>query len=318
MSIWPGARILHLVMLLTVLTQQSRVPAQIRPTVAVWAPAANQVLVGSQSGLQVCAWPMLTLQRQVPVEPQQILDLCLAGDQRRLLLTGGTAGESGMLQLLDLQTEQILLTCTPHTDRITQTCWLAADDRILTASDDGTAAVLDAQSGTLLQRVTLHSRPLLALTCFSGVQAVTAGMDGTIRLWQPQNGQAVRTFDNHTAPITDLLAPEPPADGMPLLYSASRDRTVRLWQPTRGRMVRFARLSSIPQVLLLTSGGDVLLVGCSDGSLLLLHPESLQVLRIEQTGTGGINALLQHPVSGDLLLCTDAGLLRLSRRQLIP
>jgi hypothetical protein len=123
MSIWPGARILHLVMLLTVLTQQSQVPAQIRPAVAVWAPAANEVLVGSQSGLQVCAWPMLTLQRQVPVEPQQILDLCLAGDQRRLLLTGGTAGESGMLQLLDLQTEQILLTCTPHTDRITQTCW---------------------------------------------------------------------------------------------------------------------------------------------------------------------------------------------------
>ncbi|MFN5077904.1 MAG: hypothetical protein ACK5MO_20120, partial [Planctomyces sp.] len=88
MSIWPGDRSLHLVLLLTVVPQQSQVPAQIRPAVAVRAPAAKEVLVGSQSGLQVCAWPMLTLQRQVPVEPQQILDLCLAGDQRRLLLTG--------------------------------------------------------------------------------------------------------------------------------------------------------------------------------------------------------------------------------------
>lgn len=311
-------RMFRAALLVTVLLPGALLPAQIRPTVAVWNPAAEEVLVGSQSGLQGFAWPALTLQRQLECTLDHILDLHPADDGRRLAVAGGTSGESGMLELLDLRTSEILLTCTPHTDRITQVCWLPSGEQILTASEDGTATVLHAPKGTVQQRITLHSRPLLALTYCPGPQVATAGMDGIIRLWQPQDGMPIRTLDNHTAPITDLLAAQPAAAGQSLLYSSSRDRTVRLWQPARGRMVRFVRLSSIPQVLQLTSGGDVLLVGCSDGSLQLLHPESLQVLRSAQTGTGGINALLQHPVSGDLLICGDDGLQRLSHRQLIP
>lgn len=292
--------------------------AQIRPAAAVWYSAASTVVTASQSGLHEYTWPQLQPLRQLECSIEHILDLQLAADQQRLLVTGGTPGETGILQLLDLHSGKTLLTCKPHSDRITQTCWLPGEQQILTASDDGTSTVLDATDGTVQRRISLHSRPLLALTFSSSLPAATAGMDGIIRLWQPQDGQLIRTLDNHTGPVTSLLAHQTAAATTPMLYSASRDKTIRLWQPLRGRLVRFARLNAVPQTLLLTQSGNLLLAGCSDGTLLQLRPESMELLRTEQLGRGAINAMLQHPVSGDLLICADQGLLQVSADQLLP
>lgn len=310
--------LLQLALFVVALGNCSLLLAQIRPTAAVWHPTANAVMTGSQSGLQEYSWPQLKLQRQLECNIEHILDLRLAADQRRLLVAGGTAGEIGILQLLDLHSGKTLLTCTPHSDRITQTCWLPGDTQILTASDDGTATVLNAQDGTVQRRITLHSRPLLALTYSGDLQAVTAGMDGIIRLWQPQDGRLIRILDNHTGPVTSLLAPRTELATPPLLYSASRDKTIRLWQPLRGRLVRFARLNAVPQALHLTQNRSQLLVGCTDGTLQQLQPESLELLRTSQLERGSINTLLQHPASGDLLICADQGLLLFSADQLQP
>lgn len=279
----------------------------IHPTTAVWIMSADKALIGSPSGLQVFSWPDLAPQRSLHCPLETVLDLCVSDDGRKVLVAGGTPGECGQLQILDLANESTILVCSPHSDCITRVRWLPGQRQILTASDDGSAAVLDAATGNVLKRINLHSRPLLALEYISNNIAATAGMDGMIRLWQPEDGRLLRTLDNHTAPITDLLSPGSQADDSPpVLYSASRDRTVRLWQPIRGRMVRFVRLNVIPESLALTPDRQRLLAGCNDGSLQVLHADTLQILHTLPRLSGSITRFLIHPSTMPLVSASPA------------
>jgi WD40 repeat protein len=298
---------LCLSLLLTFVDDDVLSPRVIRPTAAVFNKSADEVLIGSQSGLQIYSWPDFAERRRLHCPLETVLDLCLSADGRKVLVAGGTAGECGQLQILDLSNEPATLVCSPHSDRITRARWLPGERQILTASDDGSAAVLDATTGNVLRRVTLHSRPLLALECIGDNLAASAGMDGMIRLWQPDDGRLLRTLDNHTAPITDMLSHTGlPDNAPPILYSASQDRTVRLWQPIRGRMVRFVRLNSIPESLALTADHQRLLAGCRDGSLQILHADTLQILNTLPPVPGPVTRLLIHPSTNPLATPSSA------------
>jgi WD40 repeat protein len=283
-------RILIPALLLLPLASCGSAIAQVRPAAAALNFGGDQVLIGSQAGLQVFTWPEMALLRTVDCRLEMILDLCLSTDGQRVLVAGGSSGERGELQIVNPADGSNGLFCAPHSDRITQARWLPGEQQILTTSDDGSAALLNATTGEVLRRITLHSRPLLALEIFSNDQAASAGMDGIIRLWRPADGQLLRTLDNHTAPVTDLLysAASPPHTTPAVLYSASRDRTIRLWQPDRGRMVRFTRLNSIPEKLALTPNHQQLLAGCSDGSLHVLHATTLQLLQTHPAGSDSL------------------------------
>lgn len=268
---------------------------QIRPTAATWSNRGEEVLIGSQSGLQLYSWPDMTPQKPLDCRLESVLDLCLSADGRKAIAAGGTAGERGELQIMSPDSGSVELFCMPHKDRITQVRWLPGEQQILTASDDGSATLLNAATGEVVRRITLHSRPLLSLELIGDHIAATAGIDGMIRLWQPDNGHQLRTLENHTAAITDLLCPaNQPDTDQPRMYSASRDRTIRLWHPTRGRMIRFARMNSIPESLALTADRQRLLAGCNDGRLYVLHADSLQILHTLPSASGPVIRLLIH------------------------
>jgi len=76
---------------------------------------------------------------------------------------------------------------------------------------------------------------------FSPVGELLASADagGTVRLWDPVSGQAVRTFqaDTSAGPTAGVYAVAFSPDGM-LLASADADGTVRVWDPATGRAVR--------------------------------------------------------------------------------
>jgi WD40 repeat protein len=58
-----------------------------------------------------------------------------------------------------------------------------------------------------------------------GARLVSGSKDRTVRLWNPANGQMVKTLDGHTAWVQGMTFL---AQGT-RLASVSLDRTVRLW-----------------------------------------------------------------------------------------
>ncbi len=70
-----------------------------------------------------------------------------------------------------------------------------------------------------------------------GRRAVSGGWDRTLRVWDLESGQTVRTLEGHTS-VVNAVAITP--DGNRII-SASWDRTLRLWNLESGKTVRILK-----------------------------------------------------------------------------
>ena len=117
---------------------------------------------------------------------------------------------------------------------------------------------------------------------------------------------------------TLVLGPQPRATGTGYAGRGTTggrvcgdDRTVRLWQPTARQLARFARLPSKPLAAAWAPPGDRVAVGCADGRLRALDPDTLEVTG-EKAGPGGrVHALVPGPGPRRGLLAGGTGVGRL-------
>ena len=107
------------------------------------------------------------------------------------------------------------------------------------ARADGTARVWDAQDGHLLFTLTARSvaMPSLAIlwgrasallsACFSpdGSRIVTAGADGTARVWDALDGRALGMLTGHTSAVNSAVF----SSDSTRIVTASEDRTARIY-----------------------------------------------------------------------------------------
>ena len=91
-----------------------------------------------------------------------------------------------------------------------------------------------------------------------------------------------------------------------MLASAGTDATIRIWQPGIGRLVRFLRLESPPTCLLWDSSGEAILVGCEDGTVLAIDPDTVEVMAREKLCDDWIYSLAWR-TNGRLLAGTSRG-----------
>src|SRR5262249_2187675 len=132
----------------------------------------------------------------------------------------------------------------------------------------------------------------------------------SLRLWNADNGQVLRTFTNHTRPVHDLkVRPGDNGKSPPLIVSVSEDRTVRLWQPTVGRLMRFARLESAPLAVAWAADGGAILGACKDGRLRVIDPATVEVLENLPALDGVAYSLAVAP-DGSVLVGGQNGQLR--------
>jgi WD40 repeat protein/serine/threonine protein kinase len=138
--------------------------------------------------------------------------------------------------------------------------------RVLTASEDGSAQVWDAETSKPVGPSLEHGQAVL-WACFSpdGRRVATAGADKTARLWDASTGQSLTRPLPHESPVVHVEFS--PGDG-DLLLTAARDGTARVWKTATGEpagpplkhdaTLNWAGFSPAPggRRLVLTAGAD--------------------------------------------------------------
>ena len=104
-----------------------------------------------------------------------------------------------------------------------------AGDRVLTASQDGTARLWQGGRTT---RVLSGHRSYVQIAAFlgGGSRVATASLDGSVRLWDPDSGGTLAVIDTHAGEIwTAAFAPDDS-----LLVTAGLDGTSHVYAPGAG------------------------------------------------------------------------------------
>ena len=118
-----------------------------------------------------------------------------------------------------------------HRDRIYTAAYSSDGTRIVTASNDGTARIWDAQTGAQLGVLLGHTGAVHSAAYSSdGKSLVTASGDKTARIWDGRTFAQLVVFSGH-ADSVDFAAYSP--DGQRIV-TASLDKTARIWDAHTG------------------------------------------------------------------------------------
>lgn len=93
---------------------------------------------------------------------------------------------------------------------------------------------------------------------------VSAGADGTLRIWDPAAGRELRVLRGHEGAVETVL------DVGGVLVSAGRDRTVRTWDPVTG--AERGRLTGHDGAIPVPAGGETLVASTVGDSVRLWDP----------------------------------------------
>lgn len=275
-------------------------------TSMAFSPDTQTIVVGSQVGVEVYTWPMLTLQRRIEVAARNIHDLEFSPSGSQLAVGSGTPAEEGVVELFSWPDGQAVKSLTGHKDSVMAVAWRDGSS-LVSASLDRSITVWDTRAGSITRVLEGHSRGVSSV-CFLKDRRilVSAGIDRSLRVWnaeisaQPTAAQSLlHSLDNHTRRV-HALALRPGVGGMPMVASASKDRTVRLWQPTIGRMLRFVRLEAEPLDIEWVPDGSKIVAACSDGHVRVIDPDAVKVTLDLPTIDSWAYALAVHPTDGSV------------------
>jgi WD40 repeat protein len=291
-------------------------------TAVVLSPDYQQVLLGSQEGISIRSWPDLTFVATIQTELIHIHDMRYSPDGSMILAAGGSPSEKGMIEVLGWPERKLLRREECQRDVVYSVSWSPDGSLWAAANADGTCQVFETSTGLKLSQYEGHSQAVLSLRFLPDSQMIAStGLDQTVRLWESRTGKHVRTLDNHVNSVTGIAVRPSNANkdqqsidgiktnnmGLSLVMVAtiSEDKTVRLWQPTIGRLIRFARLPSIPRSLAWSVLGDRLYVGCNDGHVRIIDPDSMEVVQDLVGIEGRIHEIVIDPNKASLLIAGE-------------
>lgn len=239
-----------------------------RVAVMRWHPSTGMLVAASDSCLQVIDPRTGRVTNRILLETQKVLDVALDPTGQFLLVAGGDPSYRGIVELRRWPSGDLLQSHVVEGDVVTRVAWSSDGERWLEVDWNGGCRIHSVSTREQMSFLG-HTRTVLAAAwSVTHPWVATAGVESTIHLWNPNDGQAIRRFDQHTRPVValDFLRPDPNED--PHLVSAGDDETLRLWQPGIGRLIRFARLPAKPLAMAWLGVGLRCAVALSDGRIM--------------------------------------------------
>lgn len=121
-----------------------------------------------------------------------------------------------------------------HSAAVTSAEFSPDGRRVVTASEDGTAIIWDASTGSPLARLQKHSAPLTAAHFDpTGALVVTASLDGTARVWDVVSGEELALLAGHEDFANDArFDPEGKR-----VVTAGEEGSARIWNARTGELL---------------------------------------------------------------------------------
>jgi eukaryotic-like serine/threonine-protein kinase len=196
-----------------------------------FSPDAQTLATASWTNSFVRLWNAKTGQPQGEPIPQSEPHVLSFSPDGRRLLSDDFNRDVG--QIRDVESHQLLLELRGHEGYLMYGEFSSDGQRMLTASEDGTARIWNARTGKELTRLRHKSHVPCARFSRDDRRVVTASHDATAQLWDTQTGQPVGEPMRHRSEVrTAEFSP----DGL-LVVTGSNDGTMRLWDASTGRPV---------------------------------------------------------------------------------
>ncbi len=170
-----------------------------------------------------------------------VYSVALSPDGHRL----ASAGKDQTVKVWDADIGREIRTLKGHSDSVTSVAFSPSGLRLASASHDGTVKVWDAATGQMIHSLQAHGpvtaqhrRTLLRAgdsVAFSpdGHRLASGGEDQTVKIWDADNGQEIRTLKGHSDGVWSMAFSP---DGRQLA-TASNDGTVKVWDAATGQMI---------------------------------------------------------------------------------
>lgn len=225
---------------------------------------------------------------------------------RRVVTTDGLVA-----QIWDSNGEKLLQTFTGHSGPLNSAVFNTAGDRVLTASDDGTARLWDVDNPAVpLQTFREHGDWISsAVFNVAGDRVLTASADGNAWLWDVNNGETpLRTFKGDGVVVRSAV------------FNTAGDRVLiafldvaQIWDSNRGTLLQtFTGHTGLVNTAVFNTDGDRVLTASDDGTARLWDiADGKKSLRTFSGHQDTVNSAVFNAAGDRVLTASDDGTTRL-------